>query len=88
MVTRVADLVDVEEGDNVADRKDLACCVSIDAPGLEDAPHAHVARDDRIGYAGEPTMIEVDIRTAHLRGHGFQQHPAGFYDGILQLPDL
>ena len=71
----------VEEGDEAAGRQGPALHVAQRAVGLEDEPAVDVARDDRVGHPRQPTVMEVDVRAAHLAGHHLQHGAAGLRAG-------
>ena len=62
--------------------------ISFDTVGLEYPPHAHMSRYDGVRDAGQTSLMQMDIGTAHLTGYGLEENPSRFEIGIGNIPDL
>ncbi len=67
-----ARLVYVVEGDQVAFGQRRVQRISFDVIGGKHTAYAHMAGDDGIGDAGQATVIEMDVGSAHLARHRLQ----------------
>ena len=78
----------IEESDAVPVFEHRAVEAAKGAPrGLEHAGR-HMSRNDRVGYAAQPAVPQVNIGAAHFRALGAEQCRAGFQVGERKLAEL
>ncbi len=80
--------VDVVERDERPRRDRAPLDVGERSVRLEDPADTHVARDDRVGNAREPAVVEVDVGAADLARDGLEHRAAGAGAGRGQAPRL